>query len=271
MPQLIRSVVDPGVLQVETLYTTRPGEASDMTRQAVEQGVKYVIAVGGDGTVNEVAQQLVHTHSVLGIVPNGSGNGLARHLGIPMSVPKALSLLNRPKVIKADYGLLNHTPFFCTAGIGFDAEVGMKFAQLNGRGLSNYLKTILLEYVNYKPTPYVLKVNGQRIDKEAFLITIANASQWGNNAFIAPHADVSDGLLNVTIMSPFPMILAPTIGIQLLTKQITHSHYVETFEVAHVEISRPGAGCVHVDGEPLNMGETLVADNQHLALNVIVG
>lgn len=270
LPSEINRVIDRDVLIPEILLTTKPGDACELTQRAINDGIKYVIAVGGDGTVNEVARELVNTNTALGIIPKGSGNGLARHLGISMSSSKALRVINKRNVIKTDYGTLNGTPFFCTAGIGFDALVGNKFAQLDSRGFTNYLKTIILEYFTYKPTPYQIKLNNQVIEKEAFLITIANASQWGNNAFIAPTASVQDGKFNVTIMSPFPMILAPTIGIQLLTKQITHSHFVETFEVDQIEIKRPKPDCVHVDGEPLKMSETLIAMNKHLALNVLV-
>lgn len=266
----IDSIIDRKILTPEIKITTKAGDASTLARQAVEMGIKYVVAVGGDGTVNEVARELVNTNTALGIIPKGSGNGLARHLGISMHTKKALMAINERKIIKADYGTLNDLPFFCTAGIGFDALVGDKFAKLDSRGFTNYIKTIILEYFNYKPTPYKIKINNQVFEKEAFLITIANASQWGNNAYIAPQASVQDGLFNVTIMSPFPMILAPTIGIQLLTKQITHSHYVESFEVNQIEIERPLPDCVHVDGEPLKMDERIIAINKPLALNVLV-
>lgn len=270
IPRSIERIIDKRKFIPQVLFTTKPGDASMLARKAVSEGIKYVVAVGGDGTVNEVARELVNTNTALGIIPKGSGNGLARHLGISMVTDRALSVLNNKKIIKADYGILNGTPFFCTAGIGFDALVGDKFAKLDSRGFSNYIKTILLEYFNYKPTPYRIKINNQIIEKEAFLITIANASQWGNNAYIAPQASVQDGKFNVTIMSPFPMILAPTIGIQLFTKQITHSHFVEHFDVDKIEIERPTPDCVHVDGEPLTMNEVLVAENKHLALNVLV-
>lgn len=253
----------------ELFVTTAPGDACNIARQAVKDGIKYVVAVGGDGTVNEVARELIHTDSALGVIPKGSGNGLARHLGISMFTNKAIGTINKQHVIKSDYGMLNDIPFFCTAGTGFDAQVGEKFANLNSRGFTNYLKAIVHEYFNYKPTPYIIKINNQIIEKKAFLITVANASQWGNNAYIAPDANMHDGKFNVTIMSPFPMILAPSIGIQLLTKQIAQSHFVDCFEVERIEIIRPTPDPVHVDGEPLLMNETLVIENKHLGLNVL--
>ncbi|MCB8963678.1 MAG: YegS/Rv2252/BmrU family lipid kinase [Bacteroidales bacterium] len=252
------------------VYTTRPGDASNIARNAVADGVRWIVAVGGDGTVNEVARELVSTPAALGIIPRGSGNGMARHLGIPVNVDRATGVLNHGRIAMVDYGTLNDTPFFCTAGIGFDAHVGDKFSRIGGRGFTNYLKTTIVEYINYRPTEYKIWVNGKLIQKEAFLITVANASQWGNNAFIAPEADMQDGLLNVTIISPFPKYMAPTIGLKLFSKRIGTSKYVESFKVSDILIERPSPDCVHFDGEPTIMGERLQVGIMPQALKVFV-
>jgi len=246
------------------------GDAKILAETFVKEGFKRIVAVGGDGTVNEVAHALIHTNSVLGIIPKGSGNGLARHLNIPISLGVALELLKRGRIINIDYGILNNVPFFCTAGVGFDALVGNKFATLSGRGLTNYLKTILNEYFNYIPQYYQIEINGQTIVKEAFLVTVANASQWGNNAFIAPNADLQDGLLDVTIVSPFPKFLSPSMGIMLLNKEIGKSGYVEMFKVKDISITRDKPGYVHYDGEPSTMGKKLFAHIKPAGLKVIV-
>ncbi len=246
------------------------GDARTLAKSFVEEGYKLIVAVGGDGTVNEVAHSLIHTDAALGIIPNGSGNGLARHLNIPVTLQGSLKLIHQRKIQQIDYGVLNDIPFFCTAGVGFDALIGNKFASLSGRGLTNYLKAILKEYFNYKPQLYKIEVNGQIIEKEAFLITIANASQWGNNAFIAPNADLQDGLLDITVVSPFPIYLSPSMGIKLLIKEIGKSGYVEMFKVKDISITRDKPGYVHYDGEPSTMGEVLSAQVKPNGLKVIV-
>lgn len=246
------------------------GEASQLTKKFVSEGYKKIIAVGGDGTVNEVARELIHTDSVLGIIPKGSGNGLARHLKIPVSVNSALNLILHDNIDAIDYGILNDTPFFCTAGVGFDAHIGNKFATLSGRGLTNYIKAILQEYLYYKPQRYTLVTEGQTIQKEAFLITIANASQWGNNAFIAPEASLQDGFLDVTIVSPFPKILSPTLGVMLFSKEIGKSGYVEMFRTKGITIERDEEGYIHFDGEPGTMGKKLSARIVPRGLKVII-
>lgn len=251
-------------------YTKGPGDASIIARKAVSEGVRWIVAVGGDGTVNEVARELVNTPAALGIVPRGSGNGMARHLGIPINIGKAIGVINHGRIALVDYGVLNDIPFFCTAGIGFDAHVGDKFSRIGGRGFTNYLKTTILEYLTYKPTLYKIWVNNQYIEKEAFSITIANASQWGNNAFIAPEADMQDGLLNVTVISPFPMYFAPSIGLKLFSKRIASCRYVESFKVREISIERPTSDCVHFDGEPSILGEKLTANICPQALKVFV-
>lgn len=266
----IRHRLDPLQFLPQIEYTTKAGDASIIARDAVAKGTKWIVAVGGDGTVNEVARELVNTPAALGIIPRGSGNGMARHLGIPINVNRAISMLNHGRIALVDYGVLNDIPFFCTAGIGFDAHVGDKFSRIGGRGFTNYLKTTILEYINYKPTLYKIWVNNQYIEKEAFLITIANASQWGNNAFIAPEADMQDGMLNVTIMSPFPKYLAPTIGIRLFNKQIDSCRYVQSFKVKEITIERPSPDCIHFDGEPTVLGEKLQASICPQALKVFV-
>ncbi|MGD9978060.1 MAG: diacylglycerol kinase family protein [Bacteroidales bacterium] len=262
--------LDPLQFMYRVEYTTRVGEASIIARKAVAQGFKWIVAVGGDGTVNEVARELANTPVTLGIIPRGSGNGMARHLKIPININRSVGIINHGRTALVDYGLLNDTPFFCTAGIGFDAHVGDRFSRVGGRGFSNYLKTTIVEFISYKPTLYRILVNNQVIEKEAFLITIANASQWGNNAFIAPGADMQDGLLNVTIMSPFPKYLAPNIGLRLFNRQIGSCRYVQSFKVKEIVVERPDADCIHLDGEPSSMGKRLHARICPRALKVFV-
>ena len=268
--KVIEKELDTALYQPVLSYTSHPGNATELATQALAEGIKKIIAVGGDGTVNEVGRALVNTHGVLGIIPTGSGNGLARHLNIPIKVSKAISVINHSRVVSIDYGTINNQPFFCTAGLGFDALVGNMFAQLDSRGFTSYIKTVLKEYFSFKPERYELTFNHGKVEKEAFLITFANASQYGNNAYIAPEADIQDGLLDITILSPFPWYLAPQLGVMLFSKSINNSHYLEVYRTKNVQVKRLSDGYVHFDGEPSSMGSTLDIKIEPRGLNVIM-
>ncbi len=270
LPDKLSKSLDTSRYVPSIVKSSAPGEATDIARVHVEKGIRKVIAVGGDGTVNEVAKALINTDVILGIVPIGSGNGLARHLRIPMNVGQAVKLVNRERIAMLDFGTLNQTPFFCTAGVGFDAHVGNIFSQIEGRGFANYVKTTVREFYNYKPQLYTLRDNGHSIDKEAFLITVANASQYGNNAYIAPEADVTDGRLDVTIISPFPKFLSPSFGLKLFNKKLGRSRYVEMFRIKQLTIEREAEGFVHYDGEPSTMGKSLAFSVKPMGLNVFI-
>lgn len=251
-------------------YSQKPGDATQIAKEQAKRGVKKIFAVGGDGTVNEVAKALVNTDAVLGVVPTGSGNGFARHLRIPMDIGKSIGLINRERIVMVDFGVVNNTPFFCTAGVGFDAHIGNKFALGNERGFAGYMKTTIKEYFKYKPQLYTLRDNGSAMEKEAFLITVANASQFGNNAYIAPEADITDGMLDVTIISPFPKFLSPSFGIKLFNKKLGKSKFVEMFRVRQLGIQMQEPGFVHFDGEPITMDANLNFNVQPLGLKVYI-
>lgn len=164
------------------------------------------MAVGGDGTVNEVGRALVNTKTAMGILPCGSGNGLARHLNLPMNLKKCIDILNDCDIHTLDYGLINRHPFFCTCGMGFDAFISMKFAEAGKRGPITYMQKILEEGLSYQPETYEIEDEEGTRRYKAFLVSAANASQYGNNAYIAPQASMSDGLLDIIIMEPFDLI-----------------------------------------------------------------
>ena len=235
-----------------------------------EGRLHVVVAVGGDGTVNEVARSLINTNAELGIIPTGSGNGLSRHLNIPTNVVKATQMLNKSEVIKTDYGIVNEKPFFCTCGTGFDAYVSMEFARGKKRGIMGYLEKMVTGYFNYEPQSYKLTGDDINLDGKAFVITFANAAQWGNNAYIAPEASVQDGLLDVSIISKVPVIAIPTLALQLFTKNIHNDLLVTTLRTSEITLIRDHPGPFHYDGEPYDEGEKIdirmVADG----LNVLV-
>lgn len=232
-------------------FTEYAGHASELTRKALADGATCIIAVGGDGTVNEIARAMIHSNAVLGIVPKGSGNGLARELHIPMDAKRALDLIAKQHISTIDCCKANGRIFFCTCGVGFDAAVSQKFANEKRRGSLTYIKNTIEEYLSYKPEPYELLVDNQTIKEKAFLVACGNASQYGNNAFIAPHANIQDGQMDITILSPFtPLDIAP-LAIQLFTKQIDRNSKIKTLKGKEVVIIRQKPGVMHLDGEPV--------------------
>jgi len=254
----------------KVVFTKFAGEAREIARTYIARGFTKIIAVGGDGTVNEVASEVAGTNCQLGIIPVGSGNGLARHLGIPLSPAKALSLVHQNNVLQIDTASVNQRPFFCTSGTGFDAHIGQLFSQSVSRGFSSYFKTTLREFHNYQSHNYRITVDGKILKRRAFLATVANASQYGNNAHIAPQAHVNDGWLDLVIVKPFPLFAAPWLALDLFRKRIHHNRYIEALTGKEISIERLEKEVIHIDGEPLmeeaNLRFTLKPGN----LNVIV-
>lgn len=248
-------------------YSEYPGHASELSQMAVENGAKAVIAVGGDGTVNEVARSLVKTKVALGIIPTGSGNGFARHLKIDMNSDKAIDRIKRFKKRKIDTGLANGIPFLATAGFGFDAHVAHKFADFGKRGFLAYMQVSSQEFIGYEPRHYELEIDGKKISEEALLITAANAGQYGNNVWIAPSASVSDGLLNFSILQKFPVALLPDIILRLLNKSIEKSRYYKKIQGKELKVK--GLKQFHIDGEPMFCDGNLQLSIAHKSLKVI--
>ena len=270
IPQLIEEIIDHDRFEISVKYTQCAGHGIKIANDMAKEGCTMVVAVGGDGTVNEVAQSLLHTNSALAIIPGGSGNGLARHLRIPPNVKDALKLINNCKIVEIDHGTANDVAFFCTCGVGFDAHIGHEFSKQKTRGFFTYLKSILGEFMKYKPKKYKLKTQKEKISKRAFLVTFANASQYGNNAYIAPHADIQDGKIDVCILQPFPVHKAIEIGRRLLSKKINDSKYVDIIQTNEISIKRKRKDVFHFDGEPCIMKKKIVVKAHKGGLKVAV-
>jgi YegS/Rv2252/BmrU family lipid kinase len=251
---LIKRELDKEVFEPEIVFTEHRGHGTELAKGFVDKKYQIVVAVGGDGTVNEVGRSLIHTDTSLGIIPIGSGNGLARHLGIPMNLKKAVKQLNHSEPIRMDYGLVNNRPFFCTCGTGFDAYVSTEFAKGKKRGIMSYVEKIITGYFTYKSQSYHLLGEGIDLNTKAFVITFANASQWGNNAYIAPQASVQDGKLDISIMSSFPIIALPTLALQLFAKTIDKDLFMTTLRSKDITLIREESGPFHYDGEPYEEG-----------------
>lgn len=256
--------------EAEVVYTERAGHAVEIAADKARQGYYAVVAIGGDGTINEVARSLVHTDTALGIIPCGSGNGLARHLRIPLEARRAIDVINGGLVDTIDYGRINDRPFFCTCGVGFDAFVSLKFAQAGKRGPLTYIEKTLMESLKYKPETYDLEMDGISSHYKAFVIACGNASQYGNNAYIAPQATLNDGLLDITILEPFTLLEVPALSFQLFNKTIDQNSRVKTFRCSSLTIHRKQEGVAHFDGDPIMMGTDIHVQLIRLGLKVIV-
>lgn len=270
IPGLIESTIDKEKFDYEIVVTQYAGHASEIASRAKDEGKDIVVAVGGDGTVNEVARAIVHSGTALGIIPCGSGNGLARHLLLPMNVKKAIEVLNECEIRALDYGIINGYPFFCTCGMGFDAFVSQKFAEAGKRGPITYVENVLREGLKYQPETYILQDENGTIKYKAFLISCANASQYGNNAYIAPQASMSDGLMDVIIMEPFDVFEAPQISIDMFNKTLDKSSKIKTFKCRKLHIHRSKAGAIHYDGDPAMTGEDIDVELVPNGINIVV-
>lgn len=257
-------------ISVEMVWTERPGHATELASSAAADGVDIIVAVGGDGTVNETARGVCNTSSILGILPLGSGNGLARHLGIPMNPDRAIKILTAGKTVECDYCTVNNRPFFCTFGMGYDAAVADRFASRPGsRGFINYIRSAVEELFEYKSEEYTITCNGQTLTEQAFLIACCNASQYGNNAYIAPSASVSDGMMDITIFQHGNMLRQTLSGLDLMRGTIRDGKRIHTLRTSEVVIDRPAPGPAHLDGDPVRLGTHLVVRCHPRALRVL--
>lgn len=270
IPRLIDTAVDHDRNQVSIIMSEYPGHARELAQQAVNDGFDIVVAIGGDGTVNEVGSALCGTDTALAIVPSGSGNGLARHLRISMNASRALQVLNNGVVGKFDYCTVNGKPFFCTCGMGFDATVSYKFSNEGTRGFITYIKTALTEYIKYKPQEFIIDIDGNKMQEKAFVIACCNAAQYGNNAYIAPRATMQDGLVDVTVMHPFNLAESPLIGARLFLRQLNHDHHVSIYRGKNVVIERVHDDIIHIDGDPVMMPSRVIIENVKKGINILV-
>lgn len=257
LEKFVRSKLESLGWIVDVAYTTGHGDATQLAKAAMMRNLDGVIVAGGDGTINEAASALCNTQIPLGIIPMGSGNGLARHLGIPAEPRQALDIILQNNITACDFGTVNSKPFFCTFGVGFDAAVSEKFATQHRRGRMTYIKSALSEYVKYKPETYTISANGKIITEKAFLIAVCNASQYGNNAYIAPEASISDGHLDITIVHAGTPLDMAFVGTDLFTGAINSNMMIRSFRVPAAVIYRSGKGPAHIDGEPITLDDIM--------------
>ncbi len=271
LPRIINENIDKNQFEISIVNTEYAGHAIELSKQGVTEGYDIIVAVGGDGTVNEVASQLIHEKPVFGIIPGGSGNGLARHLNIPLSPVKAIHLINKGLVTKIDTAKVNDRVFVSIAGVGFDALVAKKFAESNTRGFLTYFKIATQEFLNYKPKKYKLKFpDGRKIKRRAFFISFANSNQFGFNTQIAPNARLNDGKLDICIAKKPNILQTPILANLLLLKMIDKSPLMEIIPTTEVKIKRKKNKVVNIDGEPVKLTKNLTVKIVPLSLKVII-
>ncbi len=267
--KLIADLLDASSFDYRLAYTEAPKHATALAQKAAADGYDIVVAVGGDGSVNEVSKGLIGSNAAMAILPAGSGNGLARHLGVPMDLKKAMNVLQKGHRKKIDSVCFNDEYFVNVAGVGFDAHIGWEFARFGKRGLSSYMKVIFRELSALKTQPFELILNGKSIHTDAYLISFANGSQWGNNASIAPLADISDGMVDVVMIKKFSWLKSIPLGYKLFRKKIHTAAAVEIIQAKEITVKQK-SNIAHIDGEPVEIGKTIIIKVNPLSLNVIV-
>lgn len=270
IPDFIDQYLDKEKFNPNFVFSEYVGHAGELADEAAAKNFDVIVAAGGDGTINEVATQVLKHNKILGILPLGSGNGLARFLKIPKNLKHALFIINNFKTDKVDTAEFNKKCFFNLAGMGFDAHLSAVFSKDKKRGLTGYVKLGFQEVFNYKPQTYQINIDGTDYIRKAFAISVANSSQYGNDVYIAPNASVKDGLLDVCIIKPFPILKLPVLGYVMLKGKAETSDMIEIIKGKNIKVVRESAGAVHVDGEPLQMGATIEAVVNPLSLQVIV-
>lgn len=257
LPKLIMQTLDMEQWLPNIVFTEYAGHATELAHQYARMGFDAVVAVGGDGTVNEVARGLKNTKTALGILPMGSGNGFARHLNIPIRPQKALEMINHSEPINVDYGLANGRLFVSTCGTGFDAVVADNFAGSNKRGFMTYLQNTLKVAFSYQPQTYHIVGDGLDVTHKAFLITFANANQWGYEAMIAPKASVQDGKMDIMLMSSHAILGSASLALRLFTGSIDNSYFMDTIRAKEITLEREEVAPFHIDGDPVEMDKNI--------------
>ena len=265
---ILEKTLDFNAFNPTILYTHHAGHATELSREAVGK-YRYVIAVGGDGTVNEVVKGLAGSQTIMGIIPVGSGNGLARHLNIPMKMEEAVKVINKQLVERIDTVKINNELSVNVSGVGFDAHVAHKFSKNGKRGSIPYVKIAATEFQQYKTQAYKIVADGKPMFRNAFMISLANSTQFGNNALISPEAKIDDGLVDICILSEFPKVEAPALAARLFNRTMHKSNFLEIVRAKSVQIDTNHPIICHIDGEPVVFDDMLNIEVQPASLSII--
>ncbi len=247
--RLIHEELKNSKFEYKIKHSEHPGHLTKLAEDGVNEGVKIILIAGGDGSVNEVIKSLHSTTVKLGIIPIGSGNGLARHLKIPLNIQKAIQIVKKGNTKLIDAASINRQPFISIAGTGFDALIAKHFLARKSRGFWSYLKLVLKYYFGYKPLDYEIFHNDIIINKKALMICFANSDQFGNNLSIAPQAVINDGYIDVCIVQKPPVFDLPFTLIKLLFKRVNKSKHYQSFKTQQIRIKGNHKMLINIDGE----------------------
>jgi len=254
----------------EIWYSKYAGHTTELVKQAVDNHAKTIVIAGGDGSINEAARSLVYTDTALGIVPCGSGNGLANHLKIPFSINKALQIIRDNHIKAADTIKIDDQYAFSLAGIGLDALVAKRYHEAKRRGIITYMQSSIIEYLNYTPELITIKTEAMEIQEKCLCIIFANSNQFGYNFRIAPQADLFDGYMDVVIVKSMPFISAPLSSFQIWTGNADKCLYISSFKAKKVSIVRHKEGMMNIDGDPFKSNQHIEVEVLPASLKVIV-
>ena len=270
IPDLINRILDKNQYDFEIAVTEGPKHATALSREAAQKNCHVVVSIGGDGSANEVAEGLLETETALAFIAAGSGNGMSRHLKIPMRIENALHVINTGKIEQIDTIRLNEAFCLGTIGVGFDAHIAHLFADSPKRGYLTYVKFVLTEFYKYKPLTYELTVDDRAFSKECFLLTFANSSQFGNNAVIAPFANVQDGIIEVSMLKNFSFLNAPSLIYRLMNNSIHHSNFFSMMKGKNIVLKNNRLLKAHIDGEAVTFNSDLHIKIMPHSLNVLI-
>lgn len=262
--------LDKAVFTYELQYTQYPRHGVELSREAAASGAYAVVAVGGDGSVNDVVSGLLGTETALGIVPRGSGNGMARTIGLPLNDEGCMDIINRMHIVATDIGFADERPFISNAGAGFDALISEAFASSQRRGLRAYSWLVTKHLLRYQEAEWKISIDGQQIKEHAFLVNAANGQQFGYNFRIAPQASYTDGLLDVVIIRKFPKMLGAGLVLRAMRGDITQSPYVRHYRCKELTVSHPDLRLMQTDGDAHPCNQTVTFRIRPGALGVLV-
>ncbi|MBP3763664.1 MAG: diacylglycerol kinase family lipid kinase [Bacteroidales bacterium] len=256
--KILKDNLNQDLFDYTVRYTEHIHHGTTLAREAADQGADCVVAVGGDGSVNDVVQGIRGSNTRLGIIPCGSGNGLARTLKLPLTPALAVRVLNQQHEMAIDAIEINGRHLSVNAsGVGFDAYIARLMHAAKTRGLAAYTNLFLREYTSYRNQDYTLTVDGRTLVRNAWLIAVANSQQYGNNLTVAPKAKLDDGLMDITILDRIPPDhLAITVPLAF-TKLFDLSGHVEMLKARDVLIEGNLDKWVNIDGEGENIGKSI--------------
>lgn len=271
-PSIVEDLIDKDKYDYTITLTEYGGHAAELTKQAIDNQFDIIVAVGGDGTINEVATNMIGARQTFAIVPYGSGNGLARHLHLPLKAKKVITeVINKGIKAKIDTAAMNGVPYVSIAGVGFDAIIADFFAKDPNRGLKTYVKLVTEKYFKFKPEKYHLILDDkEELDCEPLFISFANSNQFGFNAAVSPHASLNDGLLDVCIFKKPNILAVPFVAERLMTQRIDKTHFVDIHKAKKIKVIREKEDIANIDGEAVMMSKDIVVEINPLSLNILL-